>query len=271
MTTQRKSALLTLLLALSLILAGCAGLTGTDDDTTPDNSDVDTEQLRTASLEAMENVETVRATQNLTMDLGGTSIATESEGVIDISAKKARFIMTSSTAGTEFEQTQYLVDDTMYFKSGAFGGWVKQNVSGFNAWGNNQFAQQERLLDGAEMNVTDQRTIDGNEVYVTELDVDSETLSDLFNAQAGNVSSRLASGVSLDDASVTQHIDVETNRIRYANIEYSLTVRGQKFTFSLEQRFSEFNEPVGIELPEEAKSAEPIEETYGGGYSAAPA
>lgn len=266
MTARTKPVLLALLLVLTLPLAGCAGLTdGDTDDDRDTDSDVDGEQLRTASIDAMNSVETVRITQNVTMDLGGQPVTTESEGVMDVGAEKARFTTTtSSDVGSEFERTQYIIGDTMYLEFEALGGWVKQNLSGFNGWSNNQFAQQERLLGNASLEVTGQQTVDGNEVYVTELDVDSETLNALFNAQAGNVSSQLASGVSFDDVSVTQHIDVETNRIRYANIEYSLTARGQELTFSLEQRFSEFDEPVDIQLPEEAKSATPIEEATGG-------
>ena len=261
MSAQTKSVLLALLLVLTLPLAGCAGLTDgdTDDDTTPD---VDGEQLRADSLDATASVETVRVTQEVTMDLGGESVTSTSEGVMDLEAEKLRFTTSSSIAGTDFEQEQYLIGDTMYLRSEALDGWVKQNVSGFDAWGNNQFAQQQRLLENATLDVTGQQTVDGNEVYVTKLDIDGEMLTALANEQAGDISDQLASGVSFNNASVTQHIDVETNRVRYTKLQYSLTVRGQDATVTLEQRFSEFNEPVDIELPEEVKSAKSIEETY---------
>ncbi|WP_436902117.1 DUF6612 family protein [Halovenus halobia] len=211
----------------------------------------------------MESVETVRITQEMTMNLGGEPFTVQSEGAMDIEAEKARFTTTSSLAGSNFEQEQYLVGETMYLRSEMFDGWVKQNISGFGAWQNNQFAQQERLLGNASLEVTGQQTVDGNEVYVTELDIGGETLESLFNEQAGNLSSQLASDVSFEKASVTQHIDVETNRVRYTKLQYSLTAQGQELSFTLEQRFSKFNEPVGIELPEEAQSADPIEESYG--------
>lgn len=77
-------------------------------------------------------------------------------------------------------------------------------------------------------------------------------------------------GVPFENRSVIQHIDVETNRVRYTKFQYTLTLRSQEASFTLEQRFSEFNEPVDIELPKAAESASPIDDAYGG-YSAGPA
>lgn len=269
MTSRRKPVLLALLLVLTMPLAGCAGLTDgdTDDDGEP-TPDVDGEQLRAASLDAMERVETVRITQDLQMDLGGESFTVESEGVTDLDAEKMRLTTTSSAGGSSFEQEQYLVGDTMYMHSKVFDGWVKQNISGFNAWGSNQFAQQERLLGNASLDVTGQQTVDGNEVYVTELAIDGETFTDIAAQQSSEALSQLQSNVSFDDVTITQHIDVETSRVRYTKVQYSLTLQSQEANFTLEQRFSEFNEPVDIELPEGAKSASPIGDAFGGDYSA---
>lgn len=77
-------------------------------------------------------------------------------------------------------------------------------------------------------------------------------------------------GVSFENASVTQHIDVETNRLRYTTFQYSLTLQGQEASFTPEQLFGEFNEPPDIELSEAAESASPIDDAFDG-YSAAPA
>jgi hypothetical protein len=258
-----KPVLLALLLAVTLPLTGCTALTDGDTDDT-DVDDVDGEQLRTATLDAMESVETARFESKMTMEMNGDSFTAETEGEMDLTAEKMHLTTTSSVDGQSFEGENYLVDETMYMHSEMLGGWVKQNMSGMNMWETNQLGQQQQLLEEAELEVTGETTTDGEEVYVTELSVDGTLLNDIASQQTEDGMTQFGSEMSFNNATVTQHIDTETDRVRYTKISYTLSTNGQEMSMTMEQWFSEFDEPVEIELPEEAENAEPISETVGG-------
>lgn len=264
MSSQTKAVLIALLLAVTLPLAGCSGLTDgdTDGDTEPESDDpnVDGEQLRTASLDAMAGVETARLESETTLEFSSRRFTSHSEGVIDLAERKLRVTTNSSVGGQDFAAQNYLINDTIYLHSETLDGWTKQELPAFETWNKNQFSQQQRLLENATVEVTDRKTVDGHEVYVSELAIEGEAITEAVSRQSGDISTQLNSG-SLENVSVTQHIDVETNRVRYTKLEYAFSEDGQEVSMVIEQRFSEFNEPVEIELPEGAESAEPIGES----------
>jgi len=266
MIQQHKTVVLAVVLALTLPLAGCSALTADGEDG-PDSEgpDVDEEQLQAATLETMGNVSTASVEADITVETqGSTVIEMQLEGVSNFDEQRARLDTTIGQGARSVEAQQYVVDQTVYMNAAAFGGWVKQDVSDRPGFGNNNLEQQQRLLEAADLEVTGETTTDGHEVYVAEMNIDSEVLNEIVNeGLSQQQTGGMAGEITIEDVSVTQHIDVDSNHVRYMNMEYTVSTGGQEVTVVFEQRFSNFGQSVDITLPEEAEDATPIDQNTG--------
>lgn len=262
----KKTILLAVVLALMLPLAGCSALTSDGEDgPDPDSPDVDEEQLQADTLATMQNVSTASVEADITMESQGTTVIDmQLEGVSNFEEQRARFDTTIGQGSRSVEAEQYIIDQTAYMNAEAFGGWVRQDVSDQPGFGNNTLQQQEEILEAADVEVTDETTTDGHEVYVAEMNIDDEMMTEILNEQLSQQQTGGVAGeVTMEDVSVTQHIDVDSNHVRYMELEYTVSAGGQEVSVVFEQRFSDFDQAVDITLPEEAEDATPIGQNSG--------
>ncbi len=258
--TTRRTGLLVLVLAVSLLLAGCTTAINGDDngtDTELDDADIDETELQAAAVEAMEDVETAAISHQMTVSLDGEqAFDLSSDGVVDYAEQRMELttIMENPMTG-EQEIPQYVIGETMYMKFD--GQWMQENVSDENFWESEELTQQQEVLEAAELDVQGEKeTDDGHEVYVVNMSVDQETMQSIIEDELGEQEAGMpGEEIELGEVSVTQHIDAETSHIRYAEMEFELTAAGETMSMEMTVETSDINEDVDIELPEEAENA----------------
>jgi hypothetical protein len=201
MTRNRK--LLVGVLAVTVLLAGCAGALvdnggdspGGESDTQPaddtaaeaadtasDDTQTTTEPSTPAELdaaaiaEAMQSADTVSFELDQSTTLFGESQNVSLDGAADTDNGEARLETTVELPRDTQEWTTYVVNDTIYTK--LFDTWTKADLSGVADLG----AWRERLagqrFDAVELTVLDTRTFEGNKVYVVDVERNLSALTD---------------------------------------------------------------------------------------------
>lgn len=258
MTETRRTLLVTAALAITLLLAGCATLAG--DDTSPDEPDVSADELQSASLDAMAEIETATVSTEMTATADSeTVVNVTADGVVDYDAERMHVTTETKGALGETEITQYVVNGTLYMNMD--GEWVKGNASEQSVWQSDKLSQQADLLEEADLNVTGETTVDGHDVYVVEADIDGETLQSIVNEKAGSQEMMPGETPEISNVSVTQYIDVDDSYVRATEMSVEMTTGGQTMTMEMSVELSEINEPVEIELPEEAEDADEFDQS----------
>jgi hypothetical protein len=276
--TNRRAVGFVLVLALVVCSAGCVGLlsddsgpeNGTDNGTEtgetvdidpPNASDVEPEALRAEVLNATADIETVAIELNLTNEMEGSTLEMETEGVMNFAEQKARQEVSVSTGFVSQEVTQYIVDETVYIENPRGGGWLKQNISGQNIWEQGALGQQGAGAGLGEATAVEGDVFDGNQVYRLEIDIDGENLTEPIPGEIGGGPGGIEPGFGVDteysDVELTQYVDAETSHVRHTEMEMTIEtdLREQPATATIETTMDEFNEPLNIELPEEAADA----------------
>lgn len=258
--TTRRTAIFALVLAVSLLLAGCTtALDGGDNgaETELDEADVDESDLQAAALEAMDDVETASVAHEMSISLDGEQLVDlSSDGVVDYEAQEMELMTVMNNPMTgEQDISQYVIGETMYMEFE--GEWVKENVSGENFWESEELAQQQDLLADADLDVAGvKETDDGDEVYVVNMSVDEDAIQSVIDDELGEQEAGMpGEEIEFGDVSVTQHIDAEHSHIRYAEMEFEITAAGETMTMEMTVKTNDINEDVTIELPEEAEDA----------------
>lgn len=288
MVGDRTALIVTVVLAFSVLSAGCVGpLSG--GDSTPDDGSVATptqdaddasdgqqadgsddespasegtdgsqpETLRLSAVETMGDVDTAVFTMEMTMEMSDRTIELDSEGVMDLASEKMRMDVNVSGMMGEQSVTQYVIGETMYTEM--MGEWQVQEAPQENFWEGNELNQQRELLENASIEITDTREFDGHSVKVVTVDPDQETVEKIM-AEGGTGSTAgsdfgPASQPSVSDMEVTQYIDADTNHVRYTELTAVMEVMDQEVTMTMTMTFDEFDEPVEITLPEAAEDA----------------
>jgi len=255
MNGNKRTLLITAVLGVTLLLAGCtSAITGDSDgsDALPDNMTAD--ELQEKAVSASEDVESATFTMDMSMDLGDQGSAEMStDGAMDMAAEKMRMEMEMDTMGQGFDITQYVVGETIYQQMD--GGWQKQSVPGF--WDQSQYAQQQEALESAtEFEVTEQTTVNGNDVYKMEIDVDEEQLLETVQQQGNQQGmGSLYENADISNVEMTQYIDTDTYQIRQVEMSMDMSMMGEDATMDMTMTYDSINEPVDITLPEEAEGA----------------
>ncbi len=223
-----------------------------------------------------------------------TKMTTVSTGkaVVDAANKKMSMEMTSSMetpdkaempdGPTEMTMVMYLVDNAMYMKMdmgipGIPVQWTKMDMpEGYeDTWDSqNQMEQQIELLSISEVDLLKAETVNGVDCYVLKITPDMEKYSEFLMKQGGM--SKLMQGMQEDfdigklikGMSITQWIAKDTlfpmktemqMKMVISSEDLNLPDAEETFTMTLDQSttlvFYDYNKPVNMELPEDAKNA----------------
>lgn len=254
------------LIALLVAGAGCAGLTGGDaagDDDGTEQYDNAT-AVQEAATEQMQDVESYTFTMEMSMVSENMTMNSTSEGAADIADRRLRQnqTITMQTQGRNMtiNSTSYMIGDTMY-SSYDGGAWQTTNLSEMpggmgvdDMWNQSDtMEQQEALLNGSEVSFGDEKTttIDGQEVYVIEMDIDEEEFTNLTNQQmmSDAQQQQATSSVNYSEINITQYVDTESMYVVQTEMSLEMTTNGQTMRQEMVMTFDNFNEDLTIEAP----------------------
>jgi len=259
MNRIRKVAVLGLALLLAIGLSGCVsslpgsgdGADGTDG---ADGADGEAVELKEEMRGAMEDVETYQVEMDMDIEIedGYQSVDMRMQGTFDRADEKAE--MTVELRGQRV--TTYIDGQTMYAETG-YGGWQNQEMDE-DPWkeGNaTTWESQEAILDDGDIEVAGTETVDGESTTVLEVDITAEEFKKAMSTrQTGSAS---ASIESVDDIEYKIYVSEDTDRVR--KIEMTMTAdvdtrQGVKTVdYDITMTFSDYNDDVTIEIPEDAK------------------
>jgi hypothetical protein len=229
----------------------------------------------------------------ITNETGQTDLTTISQGngVVDNINKKMAIFMDMSMKIAEMpevpgrmEMEMYLVNNTIYSKvdmgiATLPAQWVKMQMpEGYDDYwsSQNQLQQQMELLNASEVTRLEDDMVNGVDCYVLEIDPDLEKFWELVSDQSGMVEQLQAlPGFDIQkmmkSLAMKEWIAKDTNFPAKTEMAMSMAMSSEdlnipyteeKFTmtmdYDIEMIFFDYNNPVTIELPEEAKNATTI-------------
>lgn len=250
------------------------------------------ESIDTYKFEMDQTAETIIT--NATDEMEMTTKSTGS-GAVDNTNKKMKIEMTTTMEMPEeaempepmemkMEMEMYFVDNAMYTKMD-FGipeiptQWTKMEMpEGYEQpWeSQNQVEQQMELLNVSEVALLEEEQVNGVDCYVLKIEPDIEKYWEIVMKQEGisELMENLPQNISFDigkmmeDMSIKYWIAKDTKfpmktemqvRMVMSSEDLGVPETEKEFTVTVDQRtemvFYDYNEPVTIELPEEAESA----------------
>lgn len=218
-----------------------------------------------------------------------TTMISNGSGVVDNVDKKMKMKMTTSMEMPEgMEKSEamemYFVNNTMYMRMDTgtpeMPTWTKMEMPEWyeGYWkSQNQVGQQMELLNISEVERLRDEKVNGVDCYVLKIKPDLEQYWKIMMEQkgVGELIKSLPQNMSLDliqkmikDMTIKQWIAKDTNfpmktemqmKMVISSEDLNITGMEEQFTMVMDQKtimtFYDYNEPVSIELPEEAESA----------------
>lgn len=248
MASKSRTLMVTAFLALLVAVSGCQ----TGPQTTVPDETPTADELSQQAASAMEAIETSSFTMDMTMESQGQTVSMNADGQMDIPAQRMKMNLDMSFGGQDTQATQYIDGNTAYIQ--VEDQWQTQDVSNQNVWQNNQFAQQQQVLEAAEVRLNGTTVMDGRHVYRLEVEADESAARQILQQSAGQVSGSLEN-VDMNGFSLTQYVDVETKQVRKVDMQIDMEVQGRPATVDMTMTFSDFNSEVTIEIPDAATGA----------------
>lgn len=263
MSIRKRLPLVALVLAVSLLSAGCISSLGGGDSSSSalESSSVtiqNGDDLQEVATDRMQNdIETYAFEMNMSVSSPQTDIGMQMDGVTDISNKKMRADTEISMGFQSMSATQYLIDDMQYFK--IQDSWQKQETPyQGDTWNQRQIGNQQAMMENASLEIVDNRTFDGHDVYVVEMEVSSEEAKKQMLQQQNMLDSSAVNqidSIEVQNFESTMYIDADKHVVRYSETDMQYTVDGMTLDMSLTMTMDDFNEDVDIELPDDAEDA----------------
>ena len=243
---------------------------GTDETTGVTEPNESTNPLTATDIqEGIDDVDRFEYETRVQVD-GGLLLQIDSivTGAVDVPDRRAR----STAAGTmlfetfEFEHT--LIEDTSY--EHVDGEWQQRDISEATVWTQLEgvLAATQPVTDD-EFEVVGETTIDGTEVTVVAIEtppeIEGETipLPDGTLEEAGfeELEELPLEDLVLKDLSITLVVADETHHPLEVQTDLVFDESGQEIDVTMGTRFTAHNDPLEIELPDEAADATEVNET----------
>jgi len=236
---MRRLALLAV--AAVVVLAGC-GMLGSDPDPTREQRAVDTLDNAT---DALAEVETHRSNSELSVTAGNRRVTGETSSIVDFEERRAR--TTGTIQGTE--TASYLVNNTAYVDCQQPWGWGMEEFDSDEDWAAiaSPAARQLSMLDSGDLYWNGAETVDDTEAILL---TGSPSEASFDQPSVGGSSS--LDDANLDDATVRLWLDTENYRPIRSDIEFVISAEGESATATVTTEFDSYDEPVTIDVPDEA-------------------
>lgn len=243
MRSQTRALLVTVALALLLATAGC-----TDDGSTGPADAPSADALQENATAVMQEVSTAAFTMSMDIESGGQTITMDADGVMDAENRQMRMVMRMDVGDRSVEVTQYIVDETAYQR--IQGQWQTRNLRGQDIWQQgNQIALQRRMLENSTVEIVGSDTLDGRDVWVVSVDPSEDAIQQLV----GQTGTGVGENVEVDSLTFEQYVDAETYHVRKIDMTMDATIQGDSASLNMTMTFGDFDEPVDIQVPEEAR------------------
>lgn len=244
-------------IALLVTVTGCLSAVGdgggeTVDDEGPSIDD-DPEELATAAQETMNAVETYSTSSEIYMETRDGEVKLVMDGKTDLEDETAYFEIETEMLGETIEMTQYIVGDTQYIE--AMGQWHVEPVPGAEVWENDTIVQQGEILETGDVEIVETTTKNGHDVHIVEIEPDTDLVEETV-ARSEFQDPMNVVAFDVHDVQYTMAIDAETDHVRYVDSEMDAAVDGEEMSMNMTMTFDGFDDPVEIELPDEAKEAQ---------------
>lgn len=255
-------------LALLVALAGCSAIVSDDSENgdTGESIDKPASAIVANASAATEDIETYRTTADWDLTIASPNGESTVQATVNTSVDRADQQLkvvqeAAGPAGTATSET-YIVDETLYQHSAqlsrTYGSeWVKLDISqNFTQQfrQNDELGSQRVMLTNASVTTNRTETIDGQETYRLEADVNETALNVYYGFDETEL--------GVDNATTTVWVSTDTNRIvrTKGTISQSVTAQGQTVQTTIDYDTEFVYEDVRISLPEEASSAVDIEQ-----------
>ena len=272
----RKSVVMLVLVVVAV--SGCLG-------------SVNADEVREESLDAMEKTDTYRFDMEMNMSIGdGTfgdfSVDMNGEGAVNESSDRMR-MSSEIDMGEGMEQEVYVVDGTMYQKTGGMmgdgeGEWYRMNAESAvsQTWNTSAPAgDYEEILEISDVSHEGDAEIDGESAYVLSLKPDTEEYNELLRERLNGATGSGGAdtpklfgegGANVEDASVRYWISKESGHVLRTKLDMKVSFgvggnEGKRMSANVKSdvRLYDHGEDISIELPEEARDAQRFEERFG--------
>jgi len=223
-------------------------------------------------------MEMTTTTTTITGDDGASTMTGSGtgNGAVDLVNRKLMMEMTSAgnSGGIETESTlsYYFVDYVMYMKMDFMGTeqWIKMDFSEMDIpwntyWKNyDQMEMLTAVLEISDVERLDDEVVNGVDCYGLKIVPDVDRLVEILMSQLGSVTG-MPQGMQLSDTvkdfTLTFWISKDTNFIMKAYEYISVDTSSFQYSASMDMNvevtimFTEYNDAVNIELPEDAENA----------------
>ena len=268
-----------LLLALALIVAAFAGCV----EETPSADD-----LKMMMMDSVEKVKTSRSamemdqTMTLVNETGSTTFDVVSRGEVftNVTNRSVWMTMITTTSSEDVEENltmemeTYLLGDTVYMKLGE--NWTVLTGIPREMWDRqDQLKNQMEIINHSEAEVIGSAKIDGQDTYELKIVPDMETFSVVLAEEMGSMP---LYGINLtklyeeSEMDWTVWLSKETKLPLKSQMHMKLTLPPEMLGLPVEgagfvkmivdtevtKLYYEYNQPMNIELPEEARRAPPM-------------
>ncbi len=261
-------------LIMSIMLVGIVIISGCTDNQSP-------EEVKAKVLEAAKNTQSYKVDMQMDMSINQEGmtmeIPTTAKIIADAKNKKMRMDMSMSMMGTEMNTTMYLIGNAMYMatadpRSGETQ-WIKmEQETGTDLWGaQSQLEKEMELIGDATLEFLGEETIRGVDSWIVKVTPQEDSLEKYVKNAIGN---SLAGGSGTDDMTFefkeyteTFWISKDTYFITRDKAHINMTI-GSKETagdtvnmvIDSDAEMYDYNAPVDVSLPDEAKNAKTMEE-----------
>lgn len=262
---MRKSQLVPVLLALSLVAAsGCLGVgsTGADDGSNNElDSDMNPTEVTAAIIDANDSVGGYAYTTEQTMS--GEDIATTVRAVVDRDGRRVSLQSNSTFMEQRSSYQLILGTERAYVKRSDADGWISPSVDQPDRvqWSQyDSLSHVVEMLERSDVSVAGPDTLNGTEVMVLQADVDGETYANVMVGANDSAGRDMASNVS---GTLQVMVDKQRAYPLEAELQLSATNGGQDAD-SEEQRivhktfrFQQFGSAEKIQTPDETVTMTP--------------
>jgi hypothetical protein len=217
------------------------------------------------------NSETNRTLRTMTFETRSVG-----EGVLNVTDRAMKMTMTTATSSEEAgeivsEMEMYMKGDTMY--TNIDGNWTKMPGMPEEMWDQqNQVKTQAELLNASEIELVGSEKVNGEDAYKVRVVPDTETFTMILNQQLGSMPLYTMNMTEIfEDSEMewTTWISKESHLPLKNQVALDLTLTADMMGLPVGEMgdvemeiesdstviYSNYNEPVVIEVPEEAMAA----------------
>jgi outer membrane lipoprotein-sorting protein len=240
---------LALVLAVSLAGCGAANLPFLGDDVDDDGQ---AEQIAADAVGEMQSASAYNFTMTQVVGFGQNEVNMTAEGTVNHATERlymdvTESVLTNTTRSKEFTEV-YVVDDTRCRSDrNADSGWSSTNASAL--WNQGLSADSQASLlnaSGTSAVLRENRTVRGEPAYVVEVRPDAAALKRVVV----NSSDADLSAVTVQNATLTQYVSQDDNRLLRSTMHVTFVQEGRPTTVDLNMTYSDYGDVPPITVPE---------------------